>query len=83
MFWDSYDGVNPLKSTSVNLKGSYNYIYIPYSSLNFCYVNISGKQNGIITDNSIIPDRAATEVPYLYGNNYALAPNSVNPNTLI
>ena len=83
IFWDSYDGVNPLKSTLVNLKGSYNYIYIPYSSLNFCYVNISGKQNGIITDNSIIPDRAATEVPYLYGNNYALAPNSVNPNTLI
>lgn len=83
IFWDSYDGVNLLKNTSVNLKNSYNYIYIPYSSLNFCYVNISGKQNGIIADNSIIPDRAATEVPYLYGNNYALAPNSVNPNTLI
>lgn len=89
-YWDQQGENNPLKKTLVNLQGQYDYIYIPYSCLSFCYVNIHNGNNDIFngipnTEGFPIPDRAATETPVSHPNfnSYALAPNNVNPNTYI
>lgn len=70
-FWDNYssdEGI-PLLSNPVSVAND-GYIYVPYSQLGFCYI----KQAGAAT---------ATEEPFIYNNSYALAPQSIDPNTLI
>lgn len=82
-FWDQQDGSNPLKKNKVNNieKIAGDYIYIPYSCLNFCY----GDTKEPDESKAIAYDRAATEVAQNYPNKstLAVAPASVDPRTLI
>lgn len=83
-YWDQYNNTDSashkLKSTLVELNiADYPYIYIPYSSLSFCYTNCKSD------DLDKKPDRTATEEPAYdeVNGNYYVAPAEVNPNTLI
>lgn len=81
-FWDQYQNgtKNKLLGSSITLTNADNdYIYVPYSQLDFCYV--SSDSEG---DNGLEEAFIATEYPATYGNKgYAIAPNSINPNQLI
>lgn len=75
IFWDQKGGENPITSTPVTNPENDGYIYIPYSCLDFCYCS---------TNTDADYDIAATEEPYKFeDDSLALAPFSVNPNTLI
>ena len=82
-FWDQQGGSNPLKKTLISNieKIAGDYIYIPYSCLNFCY----GDTKEPDESKAIAYDRAATEVAQNYPNKstLAVAPASVDPRTLI
>lgn len=83
-FWDQQNGDNPLKETLLtNLEDiAGDYIYVPYSCLDFCYGDTSEPSGETITY-----DRAATETAQFYPNDtskrLAVAPPSVDPRTLI
>lgn len=83
-YWDQYDAAaqskHLLKIEEVLLNSNeYEYIYVPYSCLNFCYINFQGEPTS-----SSIPDRTATEIPAFDNTGkYYIAPTEVNPNTLI
>lgn len=82
-YWDSYDEKNQLKSQPGVLDiNKYKYIYIPYSCLNFCYINIERLQQDIPSELPT-PIRSATEAAAQGDKSYYLTPNSINPNTLI
>lgn len=80
-FWDQYKTkAQPLLGDSTIITNEQNdYIYVPYSQLDFCYVSSdSSGQNGL--EEAF----AATEYPATYGNKgYAIAPNTIDPNQLI
>lgn len=89
-YWDQYNE----NSTEINKKHSlyispvtlkmedYHYIYIPYSCLNFCYINYNG--HGAVPSSDIIPDRTATEYAATTSDGkYYLAPSDINPKGLI
>lgn len=79
-FWDQYGGENQLLSqeTIIDDKEN-NYIYVPYTQLDFCYV--SSDEN---KDNGLEDAFAATEYPANYlDKGYAIAPTSIDPNSLI
>lgn len=84
-YWDQYSDtgvLHQLKTQPVELKQKdYEYIYIPYSSLNFCYINSTEEE---IQDSHFIPNHTATEMPaHNENNDYYIAPFEINPNTLI
>ena len=91
-YWDQYDedslegqtySKHKLKENSITLNSSdYEYIYVPYSCLDFCYINYNG--HGSAPSGDYRPDRAATEVPAVDDSNrYYVAPAGVDPNTII
>lgn len=88
-YWDQYNTANnskkkhSLQATVTELsQKDYDYIYIPYSCLDFCYINYNG--NGEAPTSSIIPDRTATEHPAIASDNkYYVAPADINPKGLI
>lgn len=70
-FWDcgQYDeGYELTSQLKTNIEND-GYIYVPYSCLSFCYVSES--------------EFEATETPYEYKGNYALAPTTIDPSALI
>ena len=79
-FWDSYNNSNSLLANKVQLKAEdCEYLYVPYSQLNFCYVSSDQK-----SDNGLEEAFAATEYPASYEDKgYALAPASIDPNSFI
>lgn len=79
-FWDQYNGENGLLSNSIIINSDDNaYIYIPYSQLNFCYVSSDEHK-----DNGLEDAFAATEYPANYlDKGYAVAPASIDPNSII
>lgn len=84
-FWDQRDDEsgtpdNKLKKKLITDVPNDGYIYVPYSCLNFCYGS-----DPPIDGETIAYDRAATETALVYPNTekLAIAPYSVNPNTLI
>ncbi len=79
-FWDNQDGTMPLKSNFISNIENDGYIYVPYSCLDFCYINTEAGAANIQRF-----DRAATEMAQTYPNReeLALAPPSVDPRYLI
>lgn len=79
-FWDQanfpHANKNKIKQYSVSNPPNDGYIYIPYSTLDFCYYTTK--------DPDTPYDIAATEEPYVFSDStYALSPSSVDPNYLI
>lgn len=72
-FWDNgnFDKGLPLLEEKVDVPND-GYIYIPYSELNFCYI----KTKYLATEEPLI-----TEINGI--KSYALAPNSIDPSSLI
>lgn len=82
-FWDEYREVgeprNELtKEFHENIDND-GYIYVPYSCLGFCY----GSQDEPDFDGLLKYDRAATETAIELDGKIALAPQSVDPRTII
>lgn len=84
MFWDqqNFDNPNeqienPLALRFIENIPNDGYIYIPYSCLNFCY----GSKDS--PDQILKYDRAATETALTINNKLVLAPDSVDPRTII
>lgn len=83
-YWDQYDAaaqsIHKLKENSIEINSNeYEYIYVPYSCLDFCYTNYDG-----VPGPGAKPDRTATETPaHDSDGKYYIAPTQVNPNTLI
>lgn len=82
-FWDEYREVgeprNELtKDFHENIDND-GYIYVPYSCLGFCY----GSQDEPDFDGLLKYDRAATETAIEIDGKIALAPQSVDPRTII
>lgn len=72
-FWDNgnFDkGFGLIDNVCTNIDND-GYIYVPYSQLNFCYVDTG------------IDAVAATQEPAMFNKSYALAPQSVDPTALI
>ena len=72
-FWDngSFDkGFELINNAQIDIPND-GYIYVPYSQLNFCYVD---------TDYQSL---AATQEPAVFNKSYALAPASIDPTALI
>lgn len=91
-YWDQYNEASSLEQVNkkhdfyahpVTLtQNEYRYIYVPYSCLDFCYINYDG--NGTAPSSSVIPDRFATEYAATTDNNkYYIAPTQINPKALI
>lgn len=84
MFWDQQDWespsliVNPLDKDFIEDIANDGYIYIPYSCLNFCYGGAAPSSTDIIKY-----DRAATETALTVDGKLVLAPDSVDPRTII
>lgn len=81
-FWDQKDGnniINRLNKTYVEDIINDGYIYIPYTCISFCY----GSQEAPDYSKPISYDRAATEVALTDNDNLILAPQSVDPRTII
>lgn len=83
VFWDQQNLTNPNGEKENSLKDRYvenipndGYIYVPYSCLNFCYGSKS-------PDETLKYDRAATEIALTVDDQLILAPDSVDPNTII
>ena len=78
-FWDQYENKNLLLAETVSIGNTDEYIYVPYSQLNFCYISTD-----IEEDNGLQEAFAATEEPGMYQDKgYAISPESVDPNHLI
>ena len=84
MFWDqqNFDDINGEKENPLFLNyvediPNDGYIYVPYSCLNFCY----GSEYS--PDEKIKYDRAATETALEWNNKIVIAPQSVDPRTII
>ena len=72
-FWDngSFDkGFELINNAQIDIPND-GYIYVPYSQLNFCYID---------TDYQSL---AATQEPAVFNKSYALAPASIDPTALI
>lgn len=73
-FWDNGEFDNGYELCSVSIVLNPDYIYVPYSQLDFCYINEDGK-------------RAATQVPKEQEINgiksYLLSPKTIDPTALI
>lgn len=82
-FWDEYREVGEprnelIKEFHENIDND-GYIYVPYSCLGFCY----GSQDEPDFDGLLKYDRAATETAIEIDGKIALAPQSVDPRTII
>lgn len=84
MFWDQQnfedrngEKENLLFSNYIEDIPNDGYIYVPYSCLNFCY----GSEYS--PDEKIKYDRAATETALEWNNKIVIAPQSVDPRTII
>ena len=82
-FWDEYKEdsapVNALtKDFHINIPND-GYIYVPYSCLGFCY----GSEEEPDFEGTLDYDRAATETAISINDKLILAPQSVDPRTLI
>ena len=77
-YWNSYEGKNDIFAVAAKLSSKDNqYIYVPYSQLDFCYVSSE-------LNNGLSEAFAATEYPAQYEDKgYALAPSTIDPNKLI
>lgn len=78
IFWNQYGNEikHPILSDSVSI-GNSGYIYVPYSQLSFCLIS-TDYESGL--DESLL----ATEEPGYYSNkSYAIAPQTIDPSSLI
>lgn len=83
-FWDQkYQNniINLLTKNYIESIDNDGYIYVPYSCLSFCYG--SDKSPDDYQNEPISYDRAATEVALEDNNNLVIAPQSVDPRTII
>lgn len=83
-FWDQkYENgiINPLTKKYIKNIDNDGYIYVPYSCLSFCYG--ADKTPEDYKDEPISYDRAATEIALTDDNNLVIAPQSVDPRTII
>lgn len=81
-FWDEYTEkgvINQINKNRVDLIDNDGYIYVPYSCLNFCY----GSPIEPDFSDTLKYDRAATETAIEHDGKLMIAPNSVDPRTLI
>lgn len=83
VFWDQHNRegkLNPLTKDFIENIPNDGYIYVPYSCLNFCYGSQDINPN---TMEELKYDRAATETALTVNDKLVIAPDSVDPRTII
>jgi hypothetical protein len=68
--------LNPIKKNFISAIPNDGFIYVPYTCLNFCY-------KSDMKNDEMGYDRAATETPITKDGKLIIAPQSVDPRTLI